>query len=375
MNDISMRARAFIGGHLHDDVSIRVADGRIASLIIHHPSVRQHSEVVIPGLIDLHVHGAAGADFMDGTDEALRRVVEFHATQGTAALAATTLSGSRASIEVALRVIDGWKGSDRAAEIAAVHLEGPYISLQRAGAQDRSSIRLPSIHELQDFRSLVPRLPWIVTVAPELEGAMTVIEHFRGEITFSIGHTDASYGIAAQALGLGASHFTHLFNAMPPLLHREPGPVAAAFDSLDATVELIADGIHVHPAILRFVARSMPSRTVLVTDAMRACGMGPGTYRLHDYDVVVSEGAARLEDGTLAGSTLTMIGAVRNMIELAGVPLESVIPLATEIPARVIGLAGRKGKIEEGYDADLLLLSEKLQLQRVLVRGREIETG
>ncbi|HKO58277.1 MAG TPA: amidohydrolase family protein, partial [Thermoanaerobaculia bacterium] len=195
---------------------------------------------------------------------------------------------------------------------------------------------------------------------------------FRGRITFSIGHTAADYGDAVAALEWGASHFTHLFNAMSGLHHREPGVVGAALVSADATAELIADGIHVHPAVLRIAARAMPHRVALVTDAMRACGLPDGQYKLYGYDVTVADGAARLANGTLAGSVLTMSGAVRNMVELAGMPIESVIPLATEVPARILGVADRKGKLESGYDADVVLLNEKLGIDRVFARGEEL---
>jgi N-acetylglucosamine-6-phosphate deacetylase len=159
---------------------------------------------------------------------------------------------------------------------------------------------------------------------------------------------------------------------MTPLLHRDPGVVGAALTAVDATAELIADGVHVHAAALRIAVQAMPHRIALVTDAMRACGLSDGTYKLYDYEVTVADGAARLADGTLAGSVLTMGGAVKNMVELAGLPLETVIPLATEVPARIAAVADRKGKIETRYDADMVALSERFEVERVWARGHEV---
>ena len=215
-------------------------------------------------------------------------------------------------------------------------------------------------------------MKWLMTIAPEIEGARDLIECYRSEITFSIGHTAAGYDDAVAALAWGASHFTHLFNAMTGLHHRDPGVAGAALTSASATAELIADGIHVHPAILRLATQALPHRIALITDAIRACGLADGTYKLYRHDVTVGGGAARLRDGTLAGSLLTMERAVQNMVEQAGLPLETVLPLATEIPARILGVADRKGRLADGYDADVVVLSPELAVERVWVGGREL---
>jgi N-acetylglucosamine-6-phosphate deacetylase len=212
----------------------------------------------------------------------------------------------------------------------------------------------------------------MMTIAPEIDGARGLIEHFRDLVYFSIGHTAADYGEAVNAIEWGARHFTHLFNAMTGLNHREPGVVGAALVSTKATAELIADGIHVHPAVLRIAALMMPRRIALVTDAVRACGMPEGSYKLYGHDISVAQGAARLADGTLAGSTLTMQRAVQNMVELAGLPMEMVVPLATEVPARIVGARERKGKLSPGFDADVVVLTEKFEIERVIVRGERV---
>ena len=290
-------------------------------------------------------------------------------------MAATTLSGSRADLRSAvMSIARAAKSSRQTAQICGIHLEGPYISAKRAGAQSVGSIRPADIQEIGSLVSEAPHLRFMITVAPEIEGVRALIEHFRKQIVFSIGHTAADYSDAVAALEWGAMHFTHLFNAMTGMHHREPGVVGAALVSNAATAELIADGIHVHPAVLRVATLAMPNRIALVTDAVRAAGMPEGKYKLYDHQFSVeASGAARLGDGTLAGSTLTMQRAVQNMVELAGLPIEMVIPLATEVPARILGIGDRKGRIAAGYDADLVVLTPKFEASRVFVRGRELK--
>jgi N-acetylglucosamine-6-phosphate deacetylase len=370
--------RAFVDGMLRDDTLISI-DEQVIVDVVHTTHVPASAErvqgILVPGFVDIHVHGGDGADFMDAHEEASARILAFHAQHGTTALAATTLSASRGDLHSAVETIARVSGeSPYGAEVVAVHLEGPFINESRAGAQDRRSIRVADIHELAALIAEVPRLRWIVTVAPEIEGVRALIEHFRDRVLFSIGHTAADYGATVAAMEWGASHFTHLYNAMTPLLHRDPGVVGAALNAVHATAELIADGVHVHPAALRIAVTAMPHRIALITDAMRACGLSDGTYKLYDYEVTVSDGAARLADGTLAGSVLTMGGAVKNMIELAGLPVETVIPLATEVPARIAAVSDRKGKIERRYDADIVLLNTKFEVERVWARGHEVGT-
>ena len=371
-----LHGRAFVDGLVRDDVLITI-DGAIIADVEQTARVPAGAQrlpgILVPGYVDVHVHGGDGGDFTDGHEEATARVLAFHARHGTTALAATTLSASRSDLHNAVEGIGAAAaGKPSGAEIVAIHLEGPYISPERAGAQDRASIRPADIHELAALIAQVPRLRWIMTVAPEVHGVRGLIEHFRERVLFSIGHTAADHATAVAALEWGAAHFTHLYNAMTPLLHREPGVVGAALTSPNATAELIADGVDVHPAALRVAVRAMPHRIALVTDAMRACGLPRGTYRLYGYDVEVDETAARLADGTLAGSVLTMAGAVKNMIELAGLPIETVLPLATEVPARIAGVADRKGRIERRYDADLVLIDDRLGVERVWTRGLEV---
>ena len=377
LTERSLFGRAFVDGAIHDDVLISMSRGRITDVArVGSPpaSAERVSGLMVPGFVDMHIHGGAGSDFMDADREGNRRILQFHAKHGTTALAATTLSSSAADLEGAVRAIAASMADDEtaAAEICGVHLEGPYINRRNAGAQDAASIRPADIHEIAGLLALAPRLKWVITLAPEIEGARALIEHFRGRILFSIGHTSGDFADAVAGLGWGASHFTHLFNAMTGMHHREPGTVGAALVSADATAELIADGVHVHPAVLRIAATLLPHRVALVTDAIRACGLAEGKYKLYGYDIMVEDGTARLPNGTLAGSVLTMATAVQNMVELAGLPIETVLPLATEVPARILGIADRKGKLERGHDADVAVLTPRFEVERVFARGAEV---
>jgi len=375
MAETYLHGRAFVRGAILDDVLVTLSDGTIADLVqtAEVPAAAERVKgLIVPGFVDCHIHGGDGADFMDADDTGNARILAFHARHGTTALAATTLSASPKDLRKAVAAIARASRADHSgAEICAIHLEGPYINPERAGAQDPASMRPADVQEVGALLAAAPELRWMITLAPELAGARALIEQFRGRVTFAVGHTAADYAAAVTALAWGASHFTHLFNAMTGLHHRDPGAVGAALLSAAATAELIADGIHVHPAVLQLAARLMPHRIALVTDAIRACGLADGTYKLYKHDVTVAGGAARLAGGALAGSLLTMSAAVRNMVALAGLPVETVIPLATEVPARILGVAERKGRLERGYDADLVLLDESLGVERVFARGIE----
>jgi len=371
-----IHGRAFVDGAIKDDILITMRGSAITDVMqiaVPPAPADRVSGLIVPGFVDVHVHGGDGADFTDGDDNANERIINFHARHGTTALAATTLSASRTHLTKAINAIaQTANNAPGGAEICGVHLEGPYINVRSAGAQDTASIRPSDIQELTALMIEAPRLRWMMTVAPEISGARALIEHFKGKVLFSIGHTGATFADAVAALEWGASHFTHLFNAMTGMHHREPGVVGAALESVDATAELIADGIHVHPAVMRIACAAMPNRIALITDAIRACGMPEGKYKLYDYEVTVVDGEARLPSGALAGSVLTMECAVQNMVELAGMPIEKVIPLATEVPARILGVADRKGKLENGYDADVVVISEKFEIERTFTRGAEV---
>jgi N-acetylglucosamine-6-phosphate deacetylase len=373
---VKLHGRAFVDGEVREGVTVEIDGAGIAAVRVGKPAPKGGKHVdglLVPGFVDLHVHGGAGADFMDGTVEAVRRVCAFHARHGTVALAATTLSAGRAEITAAVTVAaavarDPWPGEAR---VAGVHLEGPYLNPAKAGAQDPASLREVDRSEVEEWLKAAGDLPVAMTVAPEVPGVLELIAELSSRVTFSIGHTEADEDLTQRALAAGARRFTHLWNAMPLLHHRRPGVVGAALASAGATLELIADGHHVHPLLLAACARLAPQRVALVTDAMRAAGMADGLYALARLEVEVRGGTARLPSGALAGSRLTMDAAVRTMVDDAGLPLETVLPLAGEVPASALGLP--KGRIALGADADLVELDADLRVTRVWIGGDVLE--
>ncbi|MFZ5822909.1 MAG: N-acetylglucosamine-6-phosphate deacetylase [Bacillota bacterium] len=328
---------------------------------------------IAPGYIDLHVHGGGGGDFMDGHPEAVAAITATHAQYGTTGLLATTLTDSEEAILRAIRAVKA--APRRGSRILGFHVEGPFINPAIKGAQDERFVRPASVAEID--RWLAEGSPddrWHVTLAPEVEGAMAAIRHLasRGAVV-SAGHTECTYARLEAAAAAGLSHVTHLFNAMRGLHHREPGTVGGALSLPGLTVEIIADGIHVHPAAVALAVRAGGAgRFMLITDAMRAAGLGEGEYLLGGLRAVVRDGAVRLEDGTLAGSVLTMERAVQNMVHFAGVDLPTAVSMAALHPARKHRLDHRKGSLAPGKDADLLLLDKDLGVLTTIVEGEVV---
>ncbi len=369
-----------------EDGLLRVEHGRITGLwdlgAQRAPSpppqrtVRVECGWIAPGFIDLHVHGGGGADFMDGDPEAVATITETHARFGTTGLLATTLTAPEEEIRRAIRAVKA--APRRGARILGCHIEGPYVHPQFKGAQNPCYIRTPSVAEVDRWLAEgAPDFRWQVTLAPELEGALYVICHLaqRG-VVVSAGHSRCTYAELKAAVGAGVVHVTHLYNAMRGFHHREPGAVGGALLLPGLTVELIADGIHAHPAALALAVKVRGAEEVLlVTDAIRAAGLSDGVYSLGGLSVTVRDGAARLADGTLAGSVLTMDRAVRTMVHEVGVPLHTAVAMASLHPARRQGLHQRKGSLGPGKDADLVLLDEDLHVRMTVVEGEVVYDG
>jgi N-acetylglucosamine-6-phosphate deacetylase len=341
------------------------------------PVVELGGLLVAPGFIDLHVHGGGGHDVNRPTPEevaqAARSVAAFHASHGTTSLVATTVSDSH---EVLLSAVQGIAevSEEPSSGVLGTNLEGPYISRVRAGAQYPSALRLPSKPEFSQLLDKARGTLRLITVAPELPGALEVIRTAAAAgVVASIGHTDADYAAAAAAFDAGARHVTHLFNAMPSLHHRRPGPAGAALGDPRVSVELVSDGVHVHPAVISLVANLAAERLVLVTDAIGPAGAPPGRYHLGPVEVLVSEDRSVLADGsgTVAGSVLTMDKAVSFAVRKAGVPLLVALQAASYNPASVLG-EKRKGRLAPGADADLVVLSTDLHALATVRGGRVV---
>jgi len=327
--------------------------------------------VLAPGFLDLHVHGGGGAQFMGGDPEACRRAARFHAAHGTTGLLATTMS---APVDALAAAVHGIAEAMRDEPlILGCHLEGPWLNPLRRGAHAEADLRPPDAAELAALTA--DGVVRLVSLAPELPGGLALVEAVlaAGSVA-ALAHTDASHAEAAAAIAAGASHATHLFNGMRPFHHRDPGAVGAALDDARVTCELIADGHHVHVAAMRLAVRANGvGRTVLVTDATEAAGLSDGVYRLGGGTLRVSGGRAVTEDGRLAGTTLTMDAAVRHAHRCLGLPLADALAMATTVPARVLGLDDRKGRIEPGHDADLVVLDAELRPRATLLGGAWVD--
>lgn len=328
---------------------------------------------VVPGFIDIHVHGGGGSDVMDGGYEAVKQVATTHSRFGTTAFLPTTMTMSKDKIIGSLKSIhEAFIKGTGAAEILGVHLEGPYISSEKKGAQKEKDIKKASIGEFLEFNQASGNLIRIVTLAPEKPGAIDLIRWLhKNEIIASVGHSNATYKQVQEGIKAGLTHVTHTFNAMREFNHREPGVVGAALSSPKLILEMIADGIHLHPVAMKILIKIKEiGKIVLITDAMRAASKPEGTYNLGGQEVTVVRGQARLKDGTLAGSVLTMDKAVCNMVDKVGVSLTEAIQMATANPARCLGVESKKGSLEPGKDADIVILNKKLKVELTMVKGK-----
>jgi N-acetylglucosamine-6-phosphate deacetylase len=359
------------------DADVVVRDGRIAAVEERVDAVGDVVELaggwLLPGFVDLHVHGGGGAQFNTTDPDAVRAAARFHAQHGTTALLATTVAapvhelvGALGAIEVASAAPSG-----DAAEVLGAHLEGPFLSRRWPGAMDATSFLDPDPAVVDTLLAAGPVRS--TTLAPELPGAAELIARLvRAGVLVSLGHSDGRYADAERAVAAGARAVTHAFNAMRPLHHRDPGLLAAALDLPELACEVIADGVHVDPVMVRLLQRLKgPARTLLVTDAIEATGLPDGDYRLGGRTVAVAGGRATLPGAeTIAGATLTMDRALRNAVVFCDVALADAARMAATTPAELLGVADRKGSIAAGRDADLVVLDDDLTLAGVLVRGR-----
>ncbi|TCT21758.1 N-acetylglucosamine 6-phosphate deacetylase [Melghiribacillus thermohalophilus] len=328
---------------------------------------------VVPGFIDLHIHGAGGADTMDATPEALNTIASILPKEGTTSFLATTITQSEDAINRALLNAGEFmkKQPEGQAEVLGVHLEGPFISRKRAGAQPESHITMPDVSLFQKYQKKAQNSIRLVTLAPEENGGLELVKFLsEAGVVPSVGHSDATYDKIVQAIQAGANHSTHLFNQMRGLHHREPGVVGAAMIHSEMKVELIADGIHTRPEILEFVYKNKGKEgIILITDAIRAKYLKTGTYDLGGQNVTVDGHRARLKDGTLAGSILKMNESFKNMMTFTSAEIKDVIQMAAENPARQLNIFDRKGSLASGKDADVTVLDENCNVVLTICRG------
>ena len=330
--------------------------------------------IVVPGFIDEHIHGAGGADAMDGTVEALQTISEFLAREGTTGFLATTMTQSPENITNALKAVKKVreKGEYKGAEVLGVHLEGPFISPKHVGAQPLEYVATPDAELFDKYNEASGNSIKIVTLAPEVEGGLGLVKHLSNiGVVASVGHTGGKYADVVNAVAAGATNVTHTYNAQTGLHHREAGVVGAAMLLDELNCEMICDTIHVSVPAIKLVIKNKPhDKYTLITDAMRAKGMPDGKSELGGQDVFVNNGEARLADGTLAGSVLKMNVAVKNLVERAGVSFTDAIDFATYNPAKNIGVLNERGTIEVGKRADLTVLNSDFEVLYTLVNGK-----
>ncbi|CAA6818882.1 MAG: N-acetylglucosamine-6-phosphate deacetylase (EC [uncultured Sulfurovum sp.] len=317
------------------------------------------------GFIDIHIHGSNGYDVMDGTEEALAEMSKSILQTGTTSFLATTMTMSKEDIYCALLNVQNFEQKS-GAKILGVHLEGPFINVAKKGAQNDKYVQKPNMELILPFMDIVK----MITLAPEVDGAREFIEYLSKEyphVLLSVGHSNASYEECKESFSWGVSHATHLFNAMNPLHHREPGIVGAVLEADEVSFDVIADLIHIHPSFFNLLTKLKKEQLILITDAMRAGCLHCGVSDIGGQKVIVKDGEARLEDGTLAGSVLKMNEALKNFYEHTDISLPELLATVTTIPAKKLGL--NKGLIEKGFEADFVLFNEAFEISEVYVDG------
>jgi N-acetylglucosamine-6-phosphate deacetylase len=337
--------------------------------------IQAADKIAIPGFLDIHIHGAGGSDVMEASAAALRAVTRKVAEFGTTSLLATTVTASpddtcRAVEGIAKYIPQQHVSPEFRAEVLGIHFEGPFISKERRGVHPPQWIQTPSAEMLERFLQAAAGNARLMTIAPEVLGATPCIDTAKkAGLVVSMGHTDANYEQARFAISRGVRSATHTYNAMRPFSHRDPGVIGAVLTSPEVNAELIADGVHVEEGAMKLLLQAKGAeRVILVSDGLSATGMPDGKYMLGDFEVIVSNGVCRNAAGILAGSTLTLDRALRNIVNL-GIPLPDAVRMLTLNPASLLGIEFKKGSLRTGADADVLLLDEGLRVTNVWSRG------
>lgn len=327
----------------------------------------------IPGLVDIHFHGCVGYDFCDGTREAIEKIAEYEASCGITTIVPATMTLPEEELFQIMRNASACQ-NEKGAVLAGINMEGPFISESKKGAQAADYIRTPDVDLFRRLQKAANGLIRLVDIAPEEQGAMEFIQKLKDEVHISFAHTTADYDTAKKGYDLGACHATHLYNAMPPMNHREPGIVGAARDSGHVKVELICDGIHIHPSVVRTTFDIFgDDRIVMISDSMRATGLSDGIYTLGGQDVkVVGKLATLVSDGAIAGSATNLMECLRVAVLKMGIPLTSAVACTTMNPAKSVGLYEKYGSIAPGKAGNVVLLNEDLSLKAVILNGNRI---
>lgn len=356
------------------DVIVR--DGRFVHATGEQPAdeevVDARNLMMIPGLVDIHFHGCKGADMCDGTKEALDVIMDYEASVGVTSVCPATMTIPRDELLTVMKNAGAYSYHG-GAHLVGINMEGPFISPSKKGAQAAENIMHCDYEYFCQLQEAAGGLIKLVDIAPEEPGAMEFIDEVKGKVVVSLAHTASDYDTAREAIEHGASHATHLYNAMPPMNHRNPGVIGAVRDSSECHVELICDGVHIHPSVIRATyAMFGAERIILISDSMRATGLEDGEYTLGGQPVKVRGNLATLHDGTIAGSATNLMDCLRFVVREVGIPLETAVMCATANPAREIGIFDEVGSITAGKRADFILLNQNLEIVRVYIDGKEL---
>lgn len=320
---------------------------------------------VLPGLVDIHSHGAMGYDFSDGNLEGLKAILAYEYTHGITSYCPTSMTIEKELLQKLFHSMGDWEDQPGLSHVAGINMEGPFLDASRKGAHRSECILPPDVDFFRECNEACGNLIRLVTLAPNVDGAMEFIQALSEEVVISLGHSAADYNTARKAIQAGADHVTHLYNAMNPLGHRAPGIIGAASESDTCVAELICDGIHVHESMVRVAFKLFPDRIALISDSMRATGMKNGTYDLGGQQVTVDGRLATLADGTIAGSATNVYDCMKMAVSF-GIPLEDAIAAATMTPAKSIGIFGKVGSLVPGKRADVILVDKDLNLVKVI---------
>lgn len=344
-------------GKITEDISKASADGKVIDV---------NRKYVIPGLVDIHSHGAVGHDFCDADSNGLKEILKYEKSCGITSYCPTSMTLSQEMLTDIFKSATDIESNNELSSIVGINMEGPFIADSKKGAQNGKYILPPNVDMFNELNNACGNLIKLITLAPEVEGSEEFIKKLHDKVAISVGHTNATYDETTAAFKAGANHVTHLCNAMPPFHHRNPGVYGAAADNDNVFVELICDGIHIHPSMIRTIFKLFgANRVCLISDSMEATGMPDGDYELGKQHVIKKGHLATLEDGTLAGSATNLFDCMKKAIEF-GIPVEAAITSATITPARSIGLSDAIGSFKPGAKADILILNDSLQLELVL---------